>query len=597
MTTPATPPRLAPTARVGTGFVAPGTTQQKRNVVRLRPWQKDALEKFLASDRPDFLAVATPGAGKTTFALAAALRSMRSCRQPRVVVVAPTAHLKAQWAQAASRFGLHLEPQWTSATEKLPADMHGIVTTYQQVATSAEALRKACAGAFVILDELHHAGDDRAWGDAVRQAFTPADRRLALSGTPFRSDTLSIPFVHYTLEEAVSDYEYGYANALVDGGVVRPAYFPRINGFMEWVAPDGSLNAASFEDALDRTRSSQRLRTALSTDGDWLPAVLRQAHDQLMVLRQRNPCAGGLVIATDQDHARAIADVFRTRLRVTPTVALSDDPDASRHIASFATADTPWIIAVRMVSEGVDIPRLQIGVYATTTTTELFFRQAVGRLVRWTPVSAGTSRKQKAYLFIPDDPRLRTWAHQITDARRHSLRKPSDDAGDALDGPIERDPNALHEPSDHLESAEQLSLFSALSAVVADGPDQVVSGVFDEDYDHDERHDGDVVHEVGDADPDFTLDIDALAPPLPRQPFSAGTGIVGFGVMSRYQQKEALRLRNADLARSLARLTGLPHRQIHTELNKQVGLRGIDEATVEQLERRAGAADRWLKRL
>ncbi len=572
----------------------------RRNVVRLRPWQKEALEKFLAHERPDFLAVATPGAGKTTFALAAALRSMSNCRQQRIVVVAPTAHLKSQWAQAASRFGLHLEPAWTSATEKLPGDMHGIVTTYQQVSTSADALRKACAGAFVILDELHHAGDDRAWGDAVRTAFTPADRRLALSGTPFRSDTLSIPFVHYKLEEATSDYEYGYANALVDGGVVRPCYFPRINGFMEWMAPDGSLNAASFDDALDRTRSSQRLRTALSTEGEWLPAVLKQAHDQLLLLRERNPRAGGLIIATDQDHARAIADVFRTRMGIKPVIALSDDPDASSHIAGFATSSDPWIIAVRMVSEGVDIPRLQIGVYATTTTTELFFRQAVGRLVRWTPASAGTSRRQKAYLFIPDDPRLRTWAHQIADARRHSLRKPSEDAGDALDGEFARDPKALDEFADHKEASEQLSLFAALSAVVSDGPHPIAtaSGVFDDEFDHDDRGDSNTGHEVEHADdPEFTLDIDALAPPLPRPPMSAGLGVAGFAGMTRYEQKDALRVRNAELAATLARITGLPHRQVHGQLNKSIGLRRIDEATVEQLDRRATEAQKWLKRL
>ena len=516
----------------------------------------------------------------------AALRSLRAGATRRVVVVAPTAHLKTQWAQAGARFRLQLDPNWSPSGGRLPTDMHGIVTTYQQVATSAAALRALSGDAFVVLDEVHHASDDRAWGESIRTAFEPAVRRLALSGTPFRSDTGAIPFVNYHLEEAVTDYEYSYGDALRDGGVVRPAYFPRINGFMEWVAPDGSLNSASFEDALDRARSQQRLRTALSTDGEWLPAVLSQAHDRLLQLRLRVVNAGGLVIATDQDHARAIAEIMRTRLRVSPVVALSDDPNASERIAQFGAGTQPWIVAVRMVSEGVDIPRLAIGVFATTTTTELFFRQAVGRLVRW---NRG-QRRQKAYLFIPDDPRLRSHAHQIADARRHSLRKRAEGAGDALDGAPDIDSTAL-DPTDGAD--EQLSLFQALSAVVTDGAHRV-GGVFDDDYEDvdaglDEH--GDVVQTTDMRADDLTIDLGELVAPL--------TGPAGGDPpsgLSAYQQKAALRLENAEYAREIARLTGQTHAQVNGQLNRLVGIRRIDEATVAQLAKRLDAAKLMRKR-
>jgi superfamily II DNA or RNA helicase len=211
--------------------------------VTLRPWQKAALERLAASGAPDFLAVATPGAGKTTFALTAARQSLAEDADRRLVVVVPTAHLKLQWAKAAAAFDLHLDPRWTASDGALPSDMHGVVTTYQQVASSSDVLRPLADNAFVVFDELHHAADDRAWGDAVRNAFEGAARRLALSGTPFRSDTHSIPFVRYRLDEAEADFEYGYGDALGDGGVVRPVYFPRIDGMMEWSAPDGQVHA------------------------------------------------------------------------------------------------------------------------------------------------------------------------------------------------------------------------------------------------------------------------------------------------------------------------------------------------------------------
>src|SRR3546814_1415624 len=131
-----------------------------------------------------------------------------------------------------------------------------------------------------------------------------------------------------------------------------------------------------------------------------------------MELRTTQPTAAGLVIATDQDHARGILQLLHQRHRVRAVVATSDDPGASARIARFAEGTEPWIVAVRMVSEGVDIPRLRLGVFATTTTTELFFRQAVGRLVRHT---GGAAAQERAWLFIPDDPRLRTWATTIAE--------------------------------------------------------------------------------------------------------------------------------------------------------------------------------------
>ena len=137
--------------------------------VRLRPWQHAALQRFSDSPRPDFLAVATPGAGKTTFALTA-LRTVLATTPARVVIVAPTAHLKVQWAAAAANLGLHLDPAWSPTEGALPVDMHGIVTTYQQVAMSPDAVRDVARGAVVVLDEVHHAGEEQAWGESLRLA-------------------------------------------------------------------------------------------------------------------------------------------------------------------------------------------------------------------------------------------------------------------------------------------------------------------------------------------------------------------------------------------------------------------------------------------
>ena len=542
--------------------------------IRLRPWQKSALEKFEASDSADFLTVATPGAGKTTFALTAARQVL--ARQPnlRLVVVAPTAHLKVQWAQAAARFALHLDPQWSAADGRLPPDMHGIVTTYQQVASSADVLADVAREAFVVFDEIHHAADDRAWGESVLRAFAGAPRRLAISGTPFRSDTQAIPFVRYVLDEASPDFEYGYGEALADRRVVRPVYFPRTNGHMEWTAPDGSMQAASFDDALDQARSSQRLRTALSLEGEWLPEVLRSAVNQLEVLRETQEDAGGLVIATDQDHARGIAAILRSRFGQPASVVTSDDPDSSDRIAHFARSCDPWLVSVRMVSEGVDIPRLRVGVYATTTTTELFFRQAVGRFVRWTP----GVKDQKAYLFIPDDPRLRSRAFQIADQRRHSLRRREQER-------FERDPAALD-----TGAQEQLSLFAALSAVATEHETHA-GFTSDDDVDDD-------LDPMLDDDP--TLIVDLAPPPRlageRRDSSEFGIDFGGLAARTRREEKRRLREQNAELVATLSRRSGQTHAQLNGELNRLAGIGRITEATVAQLRTRLEIAERMARR-
>ncbi len=537
--------------------------------VRLRPWQHAALARFSESPDPDFLAVATPGAGKTTFALAA-LRTSLARRPGRVVVVAPTAHLKVQWAAAAARLGLHLDPAWTPGDGPMPPDMHGVVTSYQQVSLSADAIRAEAAGAHVVLDEVHHAGEERAWGDALRHAFAPTHRRIALSGTPFRSDTRAIPFVRYVADEAVPDYEYGYGDALRDGRVVRPVYFPRTGGEMEWSAPDGAVHEATFEDPLANQLANQRLRTALSIEGDWLASVLRDAVARLGAVRCHQPDAGGLVIAMDQDHARGIAQLLRKEIGTPAVVVTSDDPDASERLAAFAAGREPWLVAVRMVSEGVDIPRLRVGVYATTVTTDLFFRQAVGRFVRWVP----GIRDQRAWLFIPDDPRLRIRAAEIAEQRRHSLRRETRPGA-------EDDPGAWRRAeAAELASGEQLSLFAALSAVALG--DASTGEAWGEPLPGD-WEDG--------ADPSIELE---LGPPPPLVAPPAGLPIDG---PTRRAVKDRLRVANAEAAKDIARWSGLSYAAVNLELNRQAGVRRVTEATEAELVTRLQAARRWQWRL
>jgi superfamily II DNA or RNA helicase len=395
---------------------------------KLRAWQTAALEAYLVNDPRDFLTVATPGAGKTTYALRLAADLLDRRVVERIVVVAPTEHLKTQWAEAAAAIGISLDPEFSGARGVTSSDHLGIAVTYAGVAASSLLHRRRVEDrkTLVILDEVHHAGDSLSWGESVREAFEPATRRLALTGTPFRSDINPIPFVSYVpgpdgIGRSAADHVYGYADALRDH-VVRPVMFLAYSGRMRWRTRAGDEVSAVLGDDQAKDVTQQAWRTALDPQGEWIPQVLRAANRRLTEVRKHVPDAGGLVIASDQTKARAYAKQLEAITGRKPTVVLSDDPKAGSKISAFSASNDRWMVAVRMVSEGVDVPRLMVGVYATSTSTPLFFAQAVGRFVR------ARRRGETASIFLPSVPLLLRLAGELEEERDHVLGRVS--AGD-----------------------------------------------------------------------------------------------------------------------------------------------------------------------
>lgn len=395
-------------------------------VKNLRAWQAAALSEYRRREPKDFLTVATPGAGKTSFALTLAADLLERRVVDRLVVVAPTEHLKTQWASAANRVGIALDPNYTIKQGALAPEFDGFALTYAGVATNPIGLRVRVeqARTLVILDEVHHAGDALSWGDAVREALEPAQRRLALTGTPFRSDANPIPFVRYEPDgsggaRSAADYSYGYAEALGDG-IVRPVLFLAYSGDMQWRTRAGDEITARLGTPLTKDLEMQALRTALDPNGAWIPQVLRAADTRLSEVRHHVADAGGLVIASDQDKARAYARLLEHISGEKPTVVLSDEAGSSKRIEEFAASTDRWMVAVRMVSEGVDVPRLSVGVYATNTMTPLFFAQAVGRFVR------ARSKGETASVFVPSVRVLLHHAAAMEEQRDHVLKAPRD---------------------------------------------------------------------------------------------------------------------------------------------------------------------------
>ena len=516
----------------------------------LRAWQRRALGAAESWRGGPFLIAAAPGAGKTRPSLVLARELLRRREIDRVAIVCPTAPLTRQWAAAAAAQGLQLQPD--AANLRTTDDFHGIAVTYARASASAATYGRECGPrTLVIADEVHHLGDELAWGAGFRKAFAAADRKLLLSGTPFRSDDAPIPGISYDASGfAEPDIAYSYAEAIRDG-VCRRVVFVPFDGTLVWQSGEDTIES-SFAEELPARERGRRYRTAISTElPEGLPRILRQADEKLTGVRaDGHRDAGGLVIAADSTHARVVAAALADISGEKPTVVLHQDAGAHRRLREFASGKGRWIVAVNMVSEGVDIPRLRVGVYATAAKTAMIFRQIVGRFVR-----TGAGTPGESWLFLPAEPVLREHAARIEDEIARIARPGGDDDG-LLD---EREQRLETERGDEPG-------FVAVAADIA--PQMNLFG------------------EAGDDS------VQPLAAPVPVAP---DDGDDAHPVPAFLRRKE-LRARRHRLIGDHARKRGWTHREANMWVNERTGVERVEEATIDQLERSCEALSEELFR-
>lgn len=427
-----------------------------------------------------------------------------------------------------------------------------------------------------------------------------------MTGTPFRSDANPIPFVSYLQDpdgswRSSSDYVYGYGPALADG-VVRPVIFLAYSGEMRWQTRAGDEITAALGAPMTADQTAQAWRTALDPAGEWVARVLEAADRRLSEVRRDMPDAGGLVIAGDHEDARAYAALIRRLTGARPVVVLSDDPAASKKIAAFAGSTDRWMVAVRMVSEGVDIPRLAVGVYATSVSTALFFAQAVGRFVR------ARRRGETASVFLPSVPVLLRYAAELEAERDHVLRPRGDEDPDQELAEAQRQ-------RDNPDQLEQAAPFQALEAsahfdrVLFDGgefgtsaeeedflglpgllePDQVALLLRKRRAEGGGRAVG---RAGGQAEPS------PGATPFGPVTFGPATGIQtadapAAAPAATRQTLAALRKELNGLVRAWHHRTGAPHGVIYADLRRACGGPPLAEATADQIRARIETIRRW----
>jgi superfamily II DNA or RNA helicase len=412
------------------------------NMIRLRPWQQDALEqaeKWLVDERKDrhFLINAAPGAGKTIAACVIAERLIRLNEIDRVVVIAPRSEIVNQWAEDFKRVTGRYMGKVTGGDGDIESLGIDVCATWAAVQRLADGFQAVCrrSRTLLICDEHHHAAVKAAWGEGADSAFKDANFVLILTGTPIRSDRKQSVWLAYDDDGAIDHPEEGtytltYGEA-VDLNYCRPVTFHRHEGLFTVDLEDGdsisvsSKSPAELSDELKRVPGLQRalnfyrLACTPQFEADnktpllsgYQATMLDYASQKLTDLRYRMPDAGGLVIAPTIEMAEYMVKLIGQIEGEEPVLVHSQAANSENKIRAFRQTDKRWIVSVAMISEGVDIKRLRVLVYLPNALTELAFRQAIGRVVR----THGPDDDTRAYIVMPSFDILEAYARRVED--------------------------------------------------------------------------------------------------------------------------------------------------------------------------------------
>jgi superfamily II DNA or RNA helicase len=561
-------------------------------------WQIDGFEKFskaVDKKKQDFLAAVTGGGGKTLWALENARRMFAVDEIDRVIVVTFTSHLVRQWDESASALGINLLAVAGNSKLKsgLPPDVVGYICTYAALGRMPdlhETFANECR-TLVIFDEIHHLGDvdektrQSKWGDGAKIAFRSAAWRLSLSGTPFRSNASRIPFVEYVpvdgsniISEAIFDHTYSYGMAVRDG-VCRRVVFHDSDGPIEWRRGDmgGTTLRHRFDDALDPRYHNDRLRFAVcaETDGGQtknllLQEMLIRANNRLNDIRKAGDSdAGGLIVADRIPQARDIKEMLQRLTGVRAVIVHNEEDRALAQIDAFRNGVAPWIISVKMITEGVDIPRLRVCVYAAVVAenAELFLSQIIFRIVRKPPNAVGES-----YFFYPADQRLK----DVTAKIEAEMQARIDER--------EREKREGGEPPERIAKAFVGAEYETSSATIAGQTYDEVDIQLAEEF---RKQGGDAMRDIPILDLVKFYHQYGKYDKAKREPFETSEE-------SYNEKRERLRRELKNLVGRLFYKMNKPHNFIHNGLNEQVGIPDTESASNEQLEKKANIAREWL---
>jgi superfamily II DNA or RNA helicase len=378
--------------------------------MKLKQWQVECINLALTqyqNGTNHFLALATPGAGKTLMASELADQLLKKDMVDLIICFSPSSIVSQDFSESLQlktqeRFDGLIGARGRSLTyqnlQYLDANFWQLFERYR---------------VFVIFDEIHHcAGSNidnaNAWGEQIILNIQDnAKYTLALTGTPWRSDAAPIVLSNYMhpSNKISCDYVYGLAEAIKDNVCRVPQIIAIDNNNISVVDDQEKKTFRSFKCLLSQSIIPYQ---EIIENEKVIKYVISSAQKKLSSIRATNSDAAGLIVASSVEHARQISTLMKTSFNEETVVVTYRENEPTNIIQQFRHAKTKWIISVGMISEGTNIPRLQVCCHLTNIKTEMHFRQILGRILRMTG-----SKNQEAVMYMPAEPKLLEYAYRV----------------------------------------------------------------------------------------------------------------------------------------------------------------------------------------
>ncbi|CAH6818178.1 Type I restriction enzyme EcoKI subunit R [Vibrio chagasii] len=382
-------------------------------MIALRQWQAECVELALhhyQQGQSHFLCLATPGAGKSVMAAEVASRLFEQKAIDFVLCFSPSTAISKGLAHT---FKNHLNCRFDGVIGALGASY-----TYQSLQYFDDYFWSLLQThrVLVVLDEIHHCAglnmtEANAWGEKIIQHIQSHARYTpSLTGTPWRSDKAPVSLSSYNIDttEIECNYVYGLSQAVKD----KVCRLPSI------VLVDNEMITAKSNDSETRHFSSIReyldepfgYYQSIITDDTCIRYLIKLGLKKLEAIQEKKPNAAGLVVAASVEHAIRIHTMLSEEFNKKAVLVTYKHDDPSGIIDDFRNSDSDWIVSVGMISEGTDIPRLQVCCHLSKVKTELYFRQVLGRILR---MNKGIN--QDAWLYTFAEPSLVTYASRVAE--------------------------------------------------------------------------------------------------------------------------------------------------------------------------------------
>mgnify|MGYP001163549464 FL=1 len=362
----------------------------------LRKWQSECSDRALKkyqSNCSHFFCQATPGAGKTVLAANIASRLLQSDMVDLVLCFSPSLTVSDGIKRT---FSSRLKCTFNGGMGSV-----GQSLTYQSIQFLNDEFWQTLRNhrVFVVFDEIHHCSGSEVenaniWGQQVLTKIQGlATFTLALSGTPWRSDSLPIVMGEYSDPDGqlLVDYQYTLKQAIADG-VCRTPKIVLVDN--EHLSVSSSEKVESFSSILEMLKQTKASYQSVIHNQEAMEYLLGLGCEQLEKVRLRSPNAGGLIVAASVQHAQTIKEILSQKFGQTVSIVTYRHEEPLAEIERYRQSDAQWIVSVGMISEGTDIPRLQVCCHMSSVKTELYFRQVLGRILR-----VNNTINQQAWLF------------------------------------------------------------------------------------------------------------------------------------------------------------------------------------------------------